>query len=144
MRAKRRSLRDTALATVAARFHEPGRRVFRLADYLERLHRSANAIGIARPMSLNRLEDLALQTATAFDRDESYVRLLITRGIGPPGIHLKTCERPGFIFIVGGLAMFPETVRNKGLRLMTGRKNCQKRDFGNARSTGKSSTVRGN
>ncbi len=96
-----------------------GRRVFRLDDHLARLARSARAIGLALPHPLPAIRDIVLETARAYDEDEAYVRLLVTRGVGELSLDPTSCETPSLVCIVAGIRMFPEEQRRHGLRLAT-------------------------
>jgi len=96
-----------------------GRSVFRLADHLRRLETSAKAIGLELPGGVPAVEEIVLETARAYGRDEAYIRLLATRGEGALGVDPGTCPRPRIICIVAEVSLFPEDKLARGLDLVT-------------------------
>jgi branched-chain amino acid aminotransferase len=96
-----------------------GGRVFRLSDHLARLQRSARALGIELPYTLDETAAIVLQTAAAFGRDEAYIRLLLTRGVGELSLDPLSCEKPQLICIAAEIRMFPAATYSQGIRLMT-------------------------
>jgi len=96
-----------------------GRSVFRLADHLRRFETSAKAIGLELPGGVPAVEQIVLETARAYGRDEAYIRLLDTRGEGALGVDPGTCPRPRIICIVDEVSLFPEDKLARGLDLVT-------------------------
>ena len=94
-------------------------RVFRLDDHLRRLADSARLIGLALPMASSELRQATLDTARAFGETEAYVRLIVSRGVGPFGVDPTPCASPRVICLVGSVALYPEERRRLGLRLLT-------------------------
>ena len=95
------------------------RKVFRLDDHLRRLSTSAKAIGLTLPVSDEEISDIVLKTARAFDQDEAYIRLVITRGEGPLGVDPLPCHEPRLICIVDELTMFPTEKMERGIDMIT-------------------------
>ncbi len=96
-----------------------GRRVFSLDQHLERLRAGALAVGLELPGGLARIRRILLRTVRAFDQEDAYVRLVVTRGEGPLGVDPTTCAEPRVICIVGSIALFPEDKLRRGLELVT-------------------------
>jgi branched-chain amino acid aminotransferase len=96
-----------------------GRRVFRLDAHLKRFAISAKAIGLALPGGIEAARDVALETARAFAADESYLRLIATRGDGPLGIDPTHCPEPRLICIADQISVYPECERRAGIALLT-------------------------
>ena len=96
-----------------------GRRVFRLRDHLRRLATSAKAIGLELPGGVDAIEKIVLETAHANDRDDAYIRLLVTRGEGDLGLDPTSCPRPRVICIVDQVRLYPEAKLKSGLDLAT-------------------------
>ncbi|AUX39074.1 branched-chain amino acid aminotransferase [Sorangium cellulosum] len=94
-------------------------RVFRIDRHLARLQVGAKAIGLELPRSPDALREIVEQTARAHGQREAYVRLVITRGVGPLGVDPTTCERPGLFCIVGPIRLFSDEQRKRGLDLIT-------------------------
>ena len=95
------------------------RRVFRLKDHLKRLGVGAKAIGLTLPGGLGALEKAVLETAREHDREDAYVRLIVTRGVGELGVDPASCERPRIICIVAAIAMYPADKLRRGIDLAT-------------------------
>lgn len=94
-------------------------RLFRIEHHLARLALGAKALGLALPRSLDEIRDIIEQTVRAHGEREAYVRLVVTRGVGPLGVDPMTCERPGLFCIVGSIRLFSEEQRQRGLELIT-------------------------
>jgi len=94
-------------------------RIFRLEDHLHRLNASCDAIGLALPGGQARAREACLAAARALDADEAYLRLVVTRGVGPLGIDPTTCEGPSLFCVAGQIVLFDAAKRAKGLDLVT-------------------------
>ncbi|MGK4007961.1 branched-chain-amino-acid transaminase [Sorangium sp. So ce1036] len=94
-------------------------RLFRIEHHLARLTLGAKALGLALPRPPGELRDIIEQTVRAHGEREAYVRLVVTRGVGPLGVDPTTCERPGLFCIVGSIRLFSEEQRQRGLALIT-------------------------
>ncbi|MGB1011894.1 MAG: branched-chain-amino-acid transaminase [Thiolinea sp.] len=92
------------------------RRVFRLSRHLKRLQHSAQALQLTIPYCMDELEAAIHATIAATPLDEGYLRVLITRGIGPLGINPQTCKRSGVIIIADQLKMIDDAQREQGAR----------------------------
>jgi branched-chain amino acid aminotransferase len=96
-----------------------GRRIFRLEDHLHRFEIGAKALALELPGGIEAVREIVLETASAFDADEAYVRLIATRGEGPLGIDPTHCSKPRLICIVDRIAVYPDDKRSEGLDLLT-------------------------
>jgi branched-chain amino acid aminotransferase len=94
-------------------------RVFRLDDHLHRLEASCAAIGLTLPGGQARAREACLAAARALDKDEAYLRLVVTRGVGPLGIDPTTCSSPSLFCVAGQIVLFDAAKREKGLDLVT-------------------------
>jgi branched-chain amino acid aminotransferase len=87
-----------------------GGRPFAEREHLERLGRSAERVLIPMPASLEVLSREIAETLAAADNDESYVRVVVTRGSGPLTYDLTTARDPMRVIIVTPLPpQAPET-----------------------------------
>ena len=94
-------------------------RVFRLDEHLERLYESAKAIDLSIHIPPEKLKEAVLETVHRNEMPNSYIRLIITRGVGDLGLNPYTCKTPGIIIIVDKIALYPPDVYEKGLTLVT-------------------------
>jgi branched-chain amino acid aminotransferase len=94
-------------------------RLFRLDDHLQRLATSARAIGLALPGGTDAMRDIVLRTVAATGSPDAYVRLIVTRGVGPLGIDPTTCPEPRVICIVDTVELFPADRARLGVALAT-------------------------
>jgi len=94
-------------------------RVFRLEEHLARLWDSAHSICLEIPMSMREMTDALLETIRQNDLREGYIRLLVTRGIGNLGLNPAQCKRPSVIIIVAMVTLYPESVYQNGLTVVT-------------------------
>lgn len=95
------------------------RRVFRLRAHLERLYDSARAIALRIPMPLEEMVAVINEAVRRNRRDDSYIRLIVTRGVGSLGIDPKSCPQPSIIVIVTDVSVYPPDLYASGIRLVT-------------------------
>ena len=93
-------------------------RVFKLMTHLRRLYASAAAIRLDIPYEVQDLAKAVRETVTANERENGYIRLCVTRGVGALGINPFTCERSTVFIIAAGISMYPAEVYEKGLSLI--------------------------
>lgn len=89
--------------------------VFRLRRHLERLYRSAKAISLEIPMSIEKMTDLVLESIKRNELSDAYIRLLVTRGVGDLGLDPRVCGPPNVIIIADQIKLFPEHCYKDGL-----------------------------
>src|ERR1700737_4837617 len=94
-------------------------RVFRLEEHLDRLWDSARSICLEVPMSKRDMTEALLETVRQNDLRDGYIRLLVTRGVGNLGLNPAQCERPSVIIIATTIALYPESLYQKGLTVVT-------------------------
>jgi branched-chain amino acid aminotransferase len=85
-----------------------GRRLFRLDQHLARLASAARSTGLEIPGGTDDVRRIVLETCRAFDADDAYVRLIVSRGEGSLGVDP-----------VDSVRIFPEEKRRAGLALVT-------------------------
>jgi len=76
-----------------------------LDRHLRRLRRSGDGIGLTIPFSDEHLADAVARTHAASGNDESYVRLVVTRGSGPVAIDPRHGEHPLMVVLVKPLEL---------------------------------------
>ncbi|MEP7122910.1 MAG: aminotransferase class IV [Byssovorax sp.] len=108
---------DSVFETIRTYGGEP----FALGEHLARLGRSATLIGIAMPIAA---ADLALEVRRAVRaarNDESYVRVTITRGVGPLGLDPALARAPLRVVLVEPFTPSPAALYRDGVRAVTTR-----------------------
>jgi branched-chain amino acid aminotransferase len=94
-------------------------RVFRLDRHLARLAFGAKVLALSLPYSLEEIGRAVNETVSAFAEREAYIRLLVTRGVGPLGVDPTTCPRGSVIIMVTTIKLFSEEQRERGLDMIT-------------------------
>ncbi|HEY6877443.1 MAG TPA: branched-chain-amino-acid transaminase [Polyangiales bacterium] len=94
-------------------------RVFRLQRHLARLAFGAKVLALSLPYSLEEIAAAVNETVQAFGEAEGYIRLLVTRGVGPLGVDPTTCPRGSVVIIVTTIKLFTEEQRERGLDMIT-------------------------
>ncbi len=75
-------------------------KLFSVDEHLTRLRESAKAISLALPFSDQYLLEEIQKTITAAKNDETYVRIVITRGAGDIHVSPASCKSPTMILYV--------------------------------------------
>lgn len=94
-------------------------KVFKLREHIDRLYRSARAIALDIPLAELEVEQAVLDTVAANQKTEGYIRLIVTRGVGPLGLDPSTCEKASIIIIAGDIQLYPKEHYEKGIKVIT-------------------------
>ena len=96
------------------------RLVFKLKEHIDRLFESAHSIMLQIPLNKEQLIKAVISTLKANDLKDAYVRLLVTRGEGDLGLDPRKCiGKAGIIIIADKIALYPEKLYKKGLKIIT-------------------------
>jgi branched-chain amino acid aminotransferase len=93
--------------------------VFKLQEHLKRLYQSARAILLEIPLTIEEMEKAVLDTVKENNKEDGYIRLLVTRGKGDLGINPRLCSRASVIIIVDDIQVYPEEYYTGGISVMT-------------------------
>lgn len=93
-------------------------RAFRLEAHLQRLAMSARALALALPYSLEEIAGAIEQVIAASPARDGYLRVVVTRGVGPLGIDPSRCESPSLFILANGLKMVSDAAREKGAKVI--------------------------
>ncbi|MBF0773974.1 branched-chain-amino-acid transaminase [Mammaliicoccus sciuri] len=77
--------------------------IFQLDEHIERLFKSAKSIQLTIRYSKDELTDAIIQTIKKNNLENAYIRLIVTRGIGPIGPNPNLCVNSTLIIIVEDL-----------------------------------------
>lgn len=94
-------------------------RVFKLKEHIDRLFYSAKAILLDIPLTHAQICRATVETVRANKLKDSYIRLIVTRGIGSLGLNPKSCARPSVIIIAGKIQVYPAALYARGLDIIT-------------------------
>ena len=95
------------------------RRVFRLEQHLDRLYDSAKAIALDIPMDRAALVDAVAATIKANQKENGYIRLVVTRGVGDLGVDPTRCPRATVFVIVTDIQVYPAELYARGVKVIT-------------------------
>jgi branched-chain amino acid aminotransferase len=93
-------------------------KVFRHKEHIDRLYDSARAIWLEIPMSREQMIRAVEETVKANDKQNGYIRLIVTRGPGTLGLDPRKCE-PQVIIIVDDISLYPQELYENGLEIIT-------------------------
>ena len=94
-------------------------RVFRLEQHIRRLYDCARAILIKIPLTREEMIAATCATVRANGLKDGYIRLVITRGVGPMGLSPFKCPKPSVIIIADTISLYPEESYRTGLTMAT-------------------------
>ncbi|MZH04175.1 MAG: branched-chain-amino acid aminotransferase [Nitrospinae bacterium] len=86
-----------------------------LDEHLERLFASASGISLNIPSSKNEIKDQIQTTLDSAGNSESYIRIIITRGVGEIDLDPSSCLKPNIIILVKDFPQIPEEKYAKGI-----------------------------
>ena len=94
-------------------------RVFRLAEHLERLYDSAQAIRLEIPLPRAEMEAVTLEGIRRAGLSDGYLRHVVTRGVGDLGFDPRKCARATTFIIFDTIRLWPQEFYERGLRVVT-------------------------
>lgn len=94
-------------------------RIFRLDEHLDRIYASAKAIWLDVPLKPDAMKAMVEAALVKSGLKESYIRLVITRGVGDLGMDPRKCTTPSVICIVDTIALWDPDRYEKGLTCIT-------------------------
>lgn len=99
-----------------------GGQVFRLNAHLERLQDGARALMIRLPLAKEELAERvreAVRLEAVAGNPDSYIRLLLTRGVGPLGLDPHGCDQPSLVIIVDRIRLYPAEYYQTGVSIIS-------------------------
>lgn len=95
-------------------------RVFKLKEHIDRLYESAKAILLNIPIDKQEMMNIVLETLRRNNLREAYIRLVVTRGEGTDlSLDPTKCPKPTIFCIATPLAMFPPSLYENGIEVIT-------------------------
>ncbi len=96
-----------------------GGKVFRLDDHLTRLFESAHTLLLEIPYTRAEVETMVKDAVKRSGRQDGYIRLVVTRGVGALGLDPNKCPRATVFCIVDGIQLYPAEMYEKGIPIIT-------------------------
>ncbi len=90
-------------------------RMFKFSEHIDRLYNSARAIYLEIPMTKEEVKNAVKDTLDANNMKDSYIRLVVTRGMGKLGLDPFNCSKPQIIIITDLIELYPRELYEKGL-----------------------------
>ena len=94
-------------------------RVFKLKEHIDRLYESADAILLKIGVSRKEMTDIVLETIRKNNLRDAYIRLIVSRGEGDLGLDPRKCPNPAIFCIAGTITLFPQSMYENGLEIVT-------------------------
>jgi len=94
-------------------------KAFKLKEHLERLYGGARAILLDIPYPPGQLCAQIEDAIRVNDKEEGYIRLVVTRGMGDLGISPYLCKRASVIVIVDDISLYPAENYSSGIPIVT-------------------------
>lgn len=94
-------------------------KVFRLREHIDRLYDSARHIALEIPLTREQLTSAVLDTVKANNKQDGYIRLVISRGAGTLGLDPRKTSDPQIIIIVDDISLYPPELYDNGLEVIT-------------------------
>ena len=92
--------------------------VFKFKEHVDRLYRSAHAIMLKIPLTKEEMIQAVLDTLRRNKLKDSYIRLLVTRGIGDLGLDPRKCPKPSVIIITDTISLHADDAEENGITTM--------------------------
>jgi len=93
--------------------------VFKLKEHLLRLYKSAKAINLNIPLTIEEMEKTVNEVVRINKKEDGYIRLIITRGRGDLGIDPGKCLAPSVIIIASDIELYPKEYYTNGIKIIT-------------------------
>lgn len=91
-----------------------GRKIYQLDAHINRMKRSAQAIGLNPPCTWDRLKEIILEVAKAADEDNGLVRIMMGRGPGGFGIDVRECPMASLYVVAYRFTPKPQEWYDRG------------------------------
>lgn len=93
-------------------------RVFKLAEHLARLERSASRIQLHLPAGPERLTGLVREALRRNQLSDAYLRITASRGTGEIGLDPALCKAPTLVIIAKPFQPYPESIYAEGVSVI--------------------------
>jgi len=94
-------------------------KVFKLKEHIDRLYESANSILMNIEISRREMMDIVLETVRKNNLTDAYIRLVVSRGVGDLGLNPKKCSKVQIVCIAGSITLYPQSMYENGMEIIT-------------------------
>ncbi|MFV1951175.1 MAG: aminotransferase class IV, partial [Nitrospinota bacterium] len=91
---------------------------FKIKEHLQRMSVSADETGLKLPYTYEGFFREINRTIAAGNNRESYIRIVVTRGVGEINIDPSSCLKPNTIIYVSEFSGYPEGLYRDGINLV--------------------------
>ncbi|MGA3289256.1 MAG: branched-chain-amino-acid transaminase [Candidatus Bathyarchaeia archaeon] len=92
--------------------------VFKLKEHIDRLYRSAHVITLKIPITKEEMTLALVETLRRNKLKDSYIRLVVTRGVGDLGLDPRKCPKPSVIIITDKILLHVTGAKKNGITAM--------------------------
>jgi branched-chain amino acid aminotransferase len=92
--------------------------VFKLKEHIDRLYRSAHAIMLQIPLTKEEITKAVVETLRKNKMKDSYIRLIVSRGVGDLGLDPRKCPKPTVIVITDTINIKAGNAKEVGITTM--------------------------
>jgi branched-chain amino acid aminotransferase len=92
--------------------------VFKLKEHIDRLYSSAHMIMLQIPVKKEEMIQIVLGTLRKNNMRDSYIRLIVTRGVGDLGLNPKKCPKATVIVITDTISLHKRETKEQGATAM--------------------------
>ena len=92
--------------------------VFKLKEHVDRLYRSAHAIMLQIPLTKEEMAKAVVETLRKNKMKDSYIRLVVSRGVGDLGLDPRKCPKPTIIIITDTINIKAGNAKETGITTM--------------------------
>ena len=94
--------------------------IFKCEEHINRLFETAEAIGLAIPLSKDGMTQAIADTLKENNLSDAYIRVIVTRGEGDLGLDPQKCHgKPTVIIIADNIVLYPEEFYSNGMEIIT-------------------------
>jgi branched-chain amino acid aminotransferase len=92
--------------------------VFKLKEHVDRLYRSAHAITLKIPLTKEEMVHAVVETLRKNKMKDSYIRLIVSRGVGDLGLDPRKCPKATIIIITDTINIKAGNAKETGITTM--------------------------
>lgn len=94
-------------------------KIFECKAHMRRLFDSARAIRLTIPYTAEEIEANIYECLKLNNLSDSYIRLVVTRGVGTLGLDPQNCARPSVFIITELIRLYPAEMYENGMAVIT-------------------------